>query len=191
RKRGSAFLMALLCVTMISGVKMSGLAYAGLVMALALWLYVSNRLTGRAGPQWRETLREQRLMAGLVLVSAGLLGGSWYVRNVLVSGNPLGFVQIVILGRVLYPGEATQAWVNQTNLLHNFSPMSSHHWGVLGESAAAFPRPAGARTGRARSCGSVSIVPAASRASASPGAHGRVPRMRVLVCPRALEREAR
>lgn len=138
RKRGSAFLMALLCVTMISGVKMSGLAYAGLVMALALWLYVSNRLTGRAGPQWRETLREQRLMAGLVLVSAGLLGGSWYVRNVLVSGNPLGFVQIVILGRVLYPGEATQAWVNQTNLLHNFSPMSSHHWGVLGESAAAF-----------------------------------------------------
>jgi len=60
-----------------------------------------NRLTGRAGPRWRETLREQRLMAGLVLVSAGLLGGSWYVRNVLVSGNPLGFVQIVILGRVL------------------------------------------------------------------------------------------
>lgn len=138
RKRGSSFLMALLCVTMMSGVKMSGLAYAGLVTALALWLYVSNRLNGRAGPRWRETLREQRLMAGLVLVSAGLLGGSWYVRNVLVSGNPLGFVQIAVLGRVLYPGEVTQAWVNQTNLLHNFSPMSAHHWGVLGESAAAF-----------------------------------------------------
>jgi len=28
---------------MMSGVKMSGLGYAGLVMALALWLYVSKK----------------------------------------------------------------------------------------------------------------------------------------------------
>ena len=135
-RRGFSLLMALICIGMMAGIKMSGLAYTALVAALSLWLYLANRLTGKPGPHWVETLYEQPLVTGLVVVSIGLLGGSWYVHNALVTGNPLGFVQISILGRVFWPGEVTQAWVNKTNLLYNFSLIDPHHWEILRRAAA-------------------------------------------------------
>jgi hypothetical protein len=136
-RRGFSLLMALICIGMMAGIKMSGLAYTALVAALSLWFYLANRLTGKPGPHWVETLCEQPLVTGLVVVSIGLLGGSWYVHNALVTGNPLGFVQISILGRVLWPGEVTQAWVNKTNLLYNVSLLDPHHWEILRRAVAA------------------------------------------------------
>src|SRR4029450_11901312 len=65
------------------------------------------------------------------VVSIGLLAGSWYVHNALVTGNPLGFVQILILGRVLWPGEVTQAWVHKPHLLYNFSLINPAPWEIL------------------------------------------------------------
>lgn len=127
-RRGFSLLMALICIAMMAGIKMSGLAYIGLVAALSLCLYLANRLAGKRGPEW---VAGSALVRGFVVVSIGLLGGSWYVHNALVTGNPLGFVQISILGRVLWPGEVTQAWVNKTNLLYNFSLLNPHHWEIL------------------------------------------------------------
>lgn len=127
-RRGFSLLMALICIAMMAGIKMSGLAYIGLVAALSLCLYLANRLAGKPAPRW---VGGSALVRGLVIVSIGLLGGSWYVHNALVTGNPLGFVQISILGRVLWHGEVTQAWVNKTNLLYNFSLINPDHWEIL------------------------------------------------------------
>jgi hypothetical protein len=127
-RRGFSLLMALSCFAMMAGIKMSGLAYIGLVAALSLYLYLTKRLAGQPAPHW---VAGSALVRGLVIASIGLLGGSWYVQNALVTGNPLGFVQISILGRVLWPGEVTQAWVNKTNLLYNFSLSNAHHWEIL------------------------------------------------------------
>jgi hypothetical protein len=136
-KRGPSLLMALLSIAMMAGTKMTGLTYTGLVAVLSLWLYLSNRLKGEPGLRWVEALCEQPLMTGLVVVSIGLLG-SWYVHNALVTGNPLGCVQISILGRVLLSGEVTPAWVNKTNLLNNFSLMNPRHWEILRSASADF-----------------------------------------------------
>jgi hypothetical protein len=168
-RRGFSLLMALICSGMMAGIKMSGLAYTALVAALSLWLYLANRLTGKPGPHWVETLREQPLVTGLVVVSIGLLGGSWYVDNALVTGNPLGFVQISILGRVVWAGEVTQAWVNKTNLLYNISLLNSHHWEIL-------------RRAVANSFGLPGLV-LAVLALAAPFQLLRRPRMRPLLLP--------
>ena len=132
-RRGFSLLMALICIAMMAGTKMSGLAYMGLVAALSLCLYLANRLAGKRGPDW---VAGSALVRGLVVVSIGLLGGSWYVHNALVTGNPLGVVQISLLGRVLWHGEVTQALVNKTNLLYNFSLLNPRHWEILQRAAA-------------------------------------------------------
>jgi len=74
-------------------------------------------------------------MTGLAIASTGLLGVSWYVHNLLASGNPLGFVQISLFGRILWHGWATREYINKTNLLHNFSITNLHHWEILLEAA--------------------------------------------------------
>lgn len=127
-RRGFSLLMALICIAMMAGTKMSGPAYIGLVAGLSLWLYLANRLADKRGPDW---VPGSALVRGLVMVSIGLLGGSWYVHNALVTGNPLGFVQISVLGRVLWPGEVTQAWANKTNLLYNVSLLNPDHREIL------------------------------------------------------------
>jgi Dolichyl-phosphate-mannose-protein mannosyltransferase len=140
--RGSSLLLALICAAMMAGIKTSGLAYAALVAALSLYLCVANRLAGRPHPNGGAA--GTALMRGLVVVfSLGVLAvGSWYVHNALVTGNPLGFVQISVFGRVLSPGEVNRDLVNATNLLHNVSLLNLHHWEILrraGAHAFGFP----------------------------------------------------
>ena len=132
-RRGFSLLMGLICIAMMAGTKGSGLAYLVLVAVLSLCLYLANRLADKQSPDW---VAGSALMRALVAVSIGLLAGSWYVHNALVSGNPLGFVQISILGRVLWPGELTQAYFNKTNLLYNLSPINPAHWESLRRAAA-------------------------------------------------------
>jgi hypothetical protein len=129
-KDGYFRLMALICVATMTGIKMSGIPYTGLVAALSLWLLLLGRLTKKPGPRWVETVRQQPLLTGLAVTSVGLLGVSWYVHNALVAGNPLGFVQISVLGRVLWHGEVTREFINKTNLLYNVSISDPHHWRI-------------------------------------------------------------
>lgn len=127
-RRGFSLLMALICLAMMAGTKMSGLAYIALVAGLSLCLYLPNRLPDKRGLDW---VAGSALVRGLVVVSLGLLGGSWYVHNALVTGNPLGFVQVSVLDRVLWPGHVTHAWVNKTNLLNNVSLFNPDHREIL------------------------------------------------------------
>lgn len=129
-KRGYSYLMALISVAVMAGTKMSGVTYAGLIAALSLSLFAFGRLRSRPRPLWVTTVREQPLLTGLAVASIGLLGVSWYVHNALVTGNPLGFVQISVFGRVLLHGEVTRDFINRTNLLYNFSVTNPHHWQI-------------------------------------------------------------
>ena len=130
-KRGYSRLMALICLAIVAGTKMSGIAYCGLVGALSLWLFLLGRVQSKPAPPWVQTIREEPLMTGLAAGSVGLLGVSWYVHNALVAGNPFGFVQISLFGRVLWHGWVTPEYINKTNLLHNFSVTSPQHWELL------------------------------------------------------------
>src|SRR5262249_5868293 len=116
-RHGFSLLMALICLAVTAGVKGSGFAYVGLVAALWPVFFLANRLASKRTVEW--LIAHVALMTGLVVVSIGLLGGSWYVHNVVVAGNPIGLVQISILGRVVWPGQTTQAYLSKTAILHN------------------------------------------------------------------------
>jgi len=128
---GASLLLGLICTTLMVGIKMSGLAYTALVAASSLYLYLANRLAGKPHPDWGAA--GAALMRGLVVIcSLGALAVcSWYVHNALVTGNPLGFVQLSIFGRVLLPGEVSQEFVNKTSLIHSVSLLNLHDWEIL------------------------------------------------------------
>ncbi|MGH7369195.1 MAG: ArnT family glycosyltransferase [Candidatus Rokuibacteriota bacterium] len=131
---GCSALLAGACAGMMLGTKMSGLGYGALLATLWLWVFLRSWLKQRR-PQAAimGALRDHRLMAVLAFASVGVLGSSWYLRNALETGNPLGFVQVSILGRVVWDGTTTKALINRTSLLHNFHLDYLGHWSILGQ----------------------------------------------------------
>jgi hypothetical protein len=127
----SAFLAGA-CAGMLLGIKMSGLGYFALLATVWLWLFLQSWLEQR-GPRSAivGALRDHRLMAALALASIAVLGSSWYLRNAWETGNPLGFFQVSMFGRVVWKGSITKALINQTNLAHNFHFNDLAHWSIL------------------------------------------------------------
>lgn len=126
-------LVAVAGLGMLLGTKMSGIPYAALVLLLSVWLFWHSRRGS-----WPVLERGQPVLIGLAVLSVGLLGGSWYVRNVLATGNPLGFLEISVFGRIVFTGSMTRAWVDETTLLHRFFVSNLHHWNVLRQAFADF-----------------------------------------------------
>lgn len=63
-----------------------------------------------------------------------LLGGFWYVKNLLEVANPLGFVQIEFWNVTIFSGTLDLgAIVRQTSLAGMFDPTSVSDWKVLSE----------------------------------------------------------
>ena len=133
---GCSVLLAGACAGMMLGTKMSGIGYFMLLATLWLWLVLRSWFKRRR-PQSTimGALRDHPLMAALALGSIGVLGSSWYLRNAWETGNPLGFVQVSMFGRVVWEGPTTKATINQTNLVHNFSPNDPAHWSILGHAS--------------------------------------------------------
>lgn len=126
-----SLLMAVICMAMMAGTKGSGFVYIAVVVALSLCLFIASRANDRQCKPW--SLTGFGWMHGLAVITIGLLAGSWYIHNAVVAGNPLGVVEISILNRVLWRGDLTQAYLNQTTLLHKFSPLNAAHWEMLRE----------------------------------------------------------
>lgn len=80
---------------LLVGTKYSGWGYALLVGAAHIFLVVSQR-------------KGKRLLGDIVLLATAMfvLGGFWYVRNWIDTGNPLPPVAIRLAGHVLFPGQA-------------------------------------------------------------------------------------
>jgi hypothetical protein len=124
-----SLLMAVICVAMMAGTTLFALAYVGLLAALWVCLFFVNRMTGKSQGDWIAI--HSPLMKGLVVASVGLPAASWYLHNAVVTGNPLGVVQISFLGRVLLPGKVTLADLNKTTVLSSvsfFNPAHARVW---------------------------------------------------------------
>lgn len=133
QRDGRSGLLATACAGMTLGTKMSGVGYLGLLALLWIWIFLRSWSKGRR-PQSAimSALRDHPLMAVLALASIGLLGSSWYLRNLWDTGNPLGFFQVSLFGRVVWDGATTKALVNQTNLLNTFRLTDPEDWLILG-----------------------------------------------------------
>ena len=126
-------LLAAACAGMMLGTKMSAVGYGALLATLGLWVFLGSLLKQRRLPSAIVgALRDHGLIGVLALASIVVLGSSWYLRNALETGNPLGFFQVSILGRVVWEGATTKALINQTNLVNNFDLADPAHWSILG-----------------------------------------------------------
>lgn len=69
-------------IVLAMNIKFTGLAYAGILMA-CYWLYLVMRR------DWQTVLRLALVGGAAVIVGAGLIGASSYVKNTVTNGNPL------------------------------------------------------------------------------------------------------
>ena len=135
----SAALFAVACSGMTLGAKTSGVGYFALLICLWGWLTMMVvRERGFDRSVFRAVWRRPVLTA-LGVASVGVLGASWYVRNLIQTGNPLGFFEVSVLGRIIWKGSVTQSFVDQTNLLRNFRLGDWKHWSILRHAIQDFP----------------------------------------------------
>lgn len=126
--------LALLCLALLTGAKTSGLAYASMVVAF--WILPAMLAHRRDHGRWGllpNPLRPGPLT--LVLLAALLLGGTWYLRNWILTGNPIGFLEIRLGDAVVFPGAVTRDDLAPTTLAHIFDPGRGDHWALLGRVA--------------------------------------------------------
>jgi hypothetical protein len=129
--------LAAACTAVVCATKLSGLAYALVVIAVfaALrWtpMKTSTRAAGKAGAAtW--------IVAALIGVVAIAVAGFWYVRNLADFGNPFGFVAVRLAGFTLFAGHpAVGGGLGATTLLHLFDASNVSHWLILGKTIAYF-----------------------------------------------------
>ncbi len=126
--------LVLACAGLAAGVKMSGLAYAAVLLALAAALRITYQ-----GPKYRPAVRAHRsawAVAVGIAVAACFVGAFWYLLNIAHCGNPLGKVQVQLGEFTLFAGDpGLGSFVRRTTLAHLFDPASPHHWFILGREA--------------------------------------------------------
>ncbi|MFI5166966.1 MAG: hypothetical protein ACHQQS_10125 [Thermoanaerobaculales bacterium] len=123
--------LLLACAGLAAGVKMSGLAYVPVLIALAVALGVAHREPGR--PPAARAERHVSVMAAGIAVVACFVGAFWYVLNVSHCGNPLGEIQVQFGGFTVVAGDpGLGAFLRRTTLAHLFDPTNLHHWFILG-----------------------------------------------------------
>jgi hypothetical protein len=124
--------LCLLCLFMLPGLKMSGLVYAPTALiSIGLPSMISAR---RAGRTWRDLFPTKFLRHRVVLfhVALGLfIGAFWYVRNILIAGNPLGFLAVDIAGLIHLDGDLSRPELQKTALSNVFRLGEADDWGVL------------------------------------------------------------
>ena len=124
------------------GVKGPALGLAALslfVLAVAIAIRLRKRTT-RLVRRLRPTLLALVAMGGLALA----VGGFWYARNAIVTGNPMHPFEIKVAGRVLFPGVPVDVmiaetantpsfmreWSNQKKILYTWRQSGRLEWPI-------------------------------------------------------------
>ncbi len=120
--------LLLLSAAMLCGLKLSGPGYAVLLAGVVL---VARWLDVRAGAGEPAAAGRSLRTAALLAPALLLLAATWYVRNWLVIGNPLGQVELRLAGVSIFPGELGRAELARTTLGALFEPGRAEHWTLL------------------------------------------------------------
>ncbi len=130
-RRGVRPALFVLSLGWLCGLKASGPVYATLALCVVVvWhLAVSRRIAPRSGAGGRRGSSAIRI--GVAVVVALALAGFWYLRNFLELGNPLGEVQLQVIGKELFAGELTRAQLQQTTFWSVWRPGDVADWRAL------------------------------------------------------------
>lgn len=125
----SDFVLFLLSSGMMLGIKTSSIPYAALLILVILLCPVvfPNRST-----MWVSGANQRSqgfaTMGGAIAV---LLGSFWYIRNLLLTGNPFGLLRVKIAGFELFPGPIETSSFKTTSLAHVFRWLNVSDWIVV------------------------------------------------------------
>ncbi len=108
----------------VAATKFSGLAYATIVLGLAIAQGTTSARWSFRGPTWPGGWRPWAVLVATVV----LVAGPWYFRNVWLFGNPVYPAEVRVAGLELFPGPMTaEAWRVGT-LGWNVRPLLEHWW---------------------------------------------------------------
>jgi len=138
-QRPSSALLALAAAGMMLGTKTSGVGYFALLGGLWTCLALMALRERGFDRSLFTALCCRPVLAALSLASLGVLGASWYISNALLTGNPLGFFEVTLFGRVVWKGAVTRLFVAQTSLLGNFRLADWRHWSLLLDAVRDYP----------------------------------------------------
>lgn len=132
-KHRSTIDLALFVVSLalLLGTKTSGLIY-GLVAVVSLVVWSSDtRLRSRNEAAVPVGRSGQVALLGWALGTLFVVGGFWYIRNLLEIGNPLGDLRVQIAGITVLPGEIDTQSIGRTTLLSLFRWTELSHIRIL------------------------------------------------------------
>jgi hypothetical protein len=129
RLRSPVFLyLELLVCGLLLGTKTSGFVYAVLLMAIAFLLRFV--MAPKGSPDHERS--PNMLWVGLLCLLLGIfIGAFWYVKNWLLVGNPLGYLQVNLMGVQFFPGNKTLADYARTSLSSILDVTSRADWKIV------------------------------------------------------------
>jgi len=111
---------------MLAGIKTSGLIYAACLVPAFAWAWLADPRLPAGMVGWRGAV-----LTGVALAGGAVVGLFWYTRNLVETGNPLGFVRVVIAGVTLLSGPLDSGRIAATTLWTRFDVGRLSHWGIL------------------------------------------------------------
>ena len=118
----------LACMGMLAGIKTSGLVYAAL---LAVGFGCAYFIRPAAVRGARFTSLRAALLASGIVVAVVVASGFWYARNLVETGNPLGFPRVTVAGRTLFDGPLDAETIAATTLWRQFRFDNMKDWSIL------------------------------------------------------------
>ncbi len=120
------FCFGIISVGLLLGMKLSAAGHwLLLVCIVGVYVWRTTELT-------RILPDTNRRWVWPMLVLSVVLAGSWYVRNMIQTGNPAGLVQVEFLGRVLFDGTLQRSELVRGSLARVFQIGSQQDWKIFG-----------------------------------------------------------
>lgn len=130
----SYFALLLATLGMLCGIKTSGLVYGFLLVAVLTLMRVRSILLHKSKNSIFRLCRFAIPFGVASVFCLLLLGGFWYLRNLIEIGNPIGYINIQIGDVVIFPGNLKfTERIRRTTLASLFELTNPLHWKVLVE----------------------------------------------------------